>query len=138
MRSLILGGLLALGSAVAWGVWGYLSARAGHSASALSLWVGVVLTEAVIALPTVAWVRPYLGPLALAAGAAGVAGYLLYFLALKAVPLRSAAPIVAVTATYPVVTLAVGLIVQGELPTGRQLVGMALAVAAVVLIALPG
>jgi len=136
VRSVALGVALACGSAVAWGVWGYLSARAGHRAGPVALWLGVVLIEAVVALPALVGVRPYLGPLALAAGVAGVVGYLLYFLALRAAPLRAAAPIVAVSALYPMVTLALGLLVDRRIPTTRQLLGVVLAVAAVVLIAL--
>lgn len=135
MRSVLLGVLLAVGSALAW-VWGYFSARAGHSASALSLWLGVVLVEAVIALPSIAFLRPYMGPLAIAAGVAGVAGYLLYFLALRAAPLGTAAPIVAVTAVYPVVTLVLGLVIDRVSPSPRQIVGMVLAMVAVLLIAI--
>ncbi len=135
MRSLGLGVALAAGSALAWGAWGYLSARAGHSSGAVALWLGVVLIEGLVALPTIAVVRPYFGLLAVAAGVVGVGGYLLYFLALRVAPLASAAPLVAVTALYPVVTLAIGLIVDGRAPSWRQLLGMLLAVVAVALIA---
>jgi len=124
---------LAVGAALAWGAWGFLASRASL-ASPIAAWVTVVLVEGISVLPVLLLVRPSFSWWLVAAGIAGVTGYALFFLALAR---RSVAPapLIAITALYPAVTLVISLALEHRSPTLRQMIGLGLAIVAVVLIA---
>jgi transporter family protein len=124
---------LAIGAALAWGAWGFLASRASL-VNPIAAWVAVVLVEGVSVLPVLLVVRPSFSWWLVAAGIAGVTGYGLFFLALARTPVAPA-PLIAITALYPAVTLAISLLVEHRSPTPRQVVGLALAIVAVILIA---
>lgn len=132
-RALLAPVALAIGAALAWGAWGFLASRASLQ-SPIAAWITVVLIEGVSVLPVLVLVRPTFSWWLVAAGIAGVTGYALFFLALARAPVTPA-PLIAITALYPAVTLAISLVVEHRSPTARQMVGLALAIIAVVLIA---
>ncbi|WP_298208285.1 EamA family transporter [Ferrimicrobium sp.] len=125
---------LALGAALAWGAWGFLSDRASVRAAPLTLWVTVVLVEAIAVIPVAFLIRPAFSWLTIAAGLAGTIGYALFFLALRRG--SNAAPLIAITALYPAVTLILQVIITRVQLHPRQVVGLALAIIAIALIAL--
>ena len=125
---------LALGAAIAWGAWGFLSDRASIRAAPLTLWVTVVLVEAIAVLPVAFFIRPAFSWLTIAAGLAGTVGYALFFLALRRG--SNAAPLIAITALYPAITLLLQVILTKVTLHPRQLIGLALAIIAIAFIAL--
>jgi transporter family protein len=133
-RSQLLAVAFALISSLAWGFWGYYSHQASRTHAAMGLWVTSVLIEGLIVLPFTLRVRPVWSWSILGVAVFGVVGYGIFFLALKVG--RNPAPLVAITALYPVVTLVLEYLLQGASVSPRQLVGIALAVVAVVVLAL--
>jgi len=125
---------LALAAAIAWGVWGFLSDKASIRAAPLTLWVTVVLVEAIAVVPVAFVIRPSFSWLAIAAGLAGTIGYALFFLALRRG--SNAAPLIAITALYPAVTLILQLLVTKTAIHPRQIIGLVLAIIAIAFIAL--
>ncbi len=125
---------LTLGAAVAWGTWGFLSDRAALRTAPLTLWVTVVLVEAIAVAPVALVIRPAFSWLAIAAGLAGAIGYALFFLALRRG--SNAAPLIAITALYPAITLVLQLWATKTQIQSRQVIGLALAIIAIACIAL--
>jgi transporter family protein len=125
---------LAIVSAVGWGAWGYFSNLASRHHSALSLWVTSVLIEGIIVAPFLIKARPSFSWAILGVAGFGVAGYAFFFWALKIG--RSTAPLVAITALYPAVTLLLAVLFSHERFSARQYVGVGLAIVAVLLLSL--
>lgn len=132
-KSLLAAVTLAVGAALAWGAWGYLASRASLI-NPVGAWITVVLVEGASVLPVLVFVRPTFSWWLVAAGVAGVTGYALFFLSLARAG-AAAPPLIAITALYPAVTLALSLALEHRPPTPRQLVGLGLAIVAVILIA---
>jgi transporter family protein len=100
----------------------------------MALWVTSVLIEGLIVLPFTIRVRPVWSWTIVGVAVCGVVGYGVFFLALKTG--KNPAPLVAITALYPVITLVLEYFLQGSHVSPRQLIGIGLAVAAVAVLAL--
>ncbi len=118
---------------VLWGIWGAFTASATRHADALGVVAGAVLIEAVVMLPLLsrAWAARSWALVAVALF--GVGAYACFFQAVKAS--HSAPVVVAMGATYPVVTYLVSLAFFGEHLSWRAATGIALAVAGTALLA---
>ncbi|MHB8191199.1 MAG: EamA family transporter [Ferrimicrobium sp.] len=125
--------LFALGAALCWGVWGFLSSRASEHSGPISLWIAVVLVEAIAIIPIVTVVKPSFSWAIVGAGVFGAAGYGLYFMALRHG--TGGASLIALTALYPAVTLLLQVVIQGRATSPRQIIGVGLAVVAIWVIA---
>ncbi len=122
-----------------WGLWAIFSKLAMRDAApmgALTLFlIGEVITVAAI----IGWYRPIAFPgapaavFALASGAAGALAMLAFLVALRQAAVAVVLPL---TSLYPVVAIALGVLVLGEKITALQSVGAVLAVAAFVLLSL--
>ena len=123
-----------------WGLWGVAAKRATELSAA---WYQVYVTSNMAAiaatLAILAWKgwgalpeRPAGLAWALASGAAGTLGYVFFVLALERG--GSASVVVPLTALYPAVTALLARLVLGEELGPVKLAGIALAVAAVVLL----
>lgn len=127
--------LLALLSSVMWGVSDFLGGVASRRldplrVTVLSTPIGV-LPLVVVALITPGTMSSGVVWVALGAGVAGMGGILLLYVALSAGPMGVMSPLTAVVSA--IVPVSVGL-ARGERPGGLAYVGMALAVAAIVLV----
>ena len=123
--------LFAVISAVGWGVWGFVSARASKGTSPIALWATVVVIEGVIALPVFLKYRPVLSTFAVLSAISGAAGYLFFFFALRD---GRAPTVVAITAIYPLITLVLNILANGYRPNLREVAGVVVAVGAIYLL----
>jgi drug/metabolite transporter (DMT)-like permease len=127
--------LLALGAALCWGVGDFIGGLASRRLAVLSVLVITMPTGAVIA-GLVLLVRPTGPPagvdlaLAALAGLAGLAGVAALYRGLAVGAMGVVAPL---SGTAPVIPVAVGL-AQGERPSALQWVGVALALAGILLV----
>lgn len=129
--------LLALGSAVAFGVADVLGAAASRRASSLWVTVGLQVTGAPLLLAAVvlvdgvasrdAWV------LGAVAGAVGILGVVLYLRSLAVGPVGVISPVAALVATA--VPVGWGVTISGDLLGPTDVAGIMLGLAAVVLVA---
>jgi len=130
---------LAFTASIAWGCSDFLGGLRARRVPLLSV-VGLILVGGVaIALVTVVVAGgpfPGFGPLwpVLVSGVGSIVAFTCLFKALAIGPMSIVAPI---SATYPIVPVAVGL-AQGERPSALQAAGMAIAVAGVILAAASG
>jgi transporter family protein len=122
----------ALLAAASWGVWGYVAARARSEANAVQLVALVVTVEAVLLAPVLPSARRGLSWTIVGAAVAGVVAYAAFFQAFKRG--GRAGAIVAVSALYPAITLLLAFMFDGRRPSAREVVGVLLAVAAVVVL----
>ncbi|MEM0382317.1 MAG: DMT family transporter [Nitrososphaerota archaeon] len=133
-HSWILFAMLAL---LVWGVWGFTARLAAASIGWREMTVlgsiGSVSSMIIFALLT----RPNLSyplgasMLAFVVGVLGFLGAPIFYVALERNP---SAIVVVVTSLYPVVTMILSTLILKEIPTTRQVVGIMLAIAALVLI----
>ncbi|MDA8277100.1 MAG: EamA family transporter [Actinomycetota bacterium] len=123
--------LFAFVSAVGWGVWGFFSAKASKGTSPVALWATVVVIEGIVALPVFLKYRPVLSTFAILSALSGAVGYLFFFIALRD---GSAPTVVAITATYPLITLVLNIVANGYRPHLREVAGVVMAVGAIYLL----
>jgi transporter family protein len=122
-----------------WGLWGYLPKRSLVTLDPRSALVWESIGGVLVGLALIAFrgfrvgTEPHGMLAALAAGLCGLGGAYFFLLALQ----RSAVSVVVpFTSLYPLVTLALGVFLLGERPSSAQLIGIAFAVAAVVLLSI--
>jgi transporter family protein len=120
-----------------WGVWGFAARLAaasigwremtvlGSIGSVSSMIVFALLTRPNLSYPLSAFM------LAFVVGVLGFMGAPIFYAALERNP---SAIVVVVTSLYPVVTIILSTLILNEVPTTRQVVGIVLAIAALVLI----
>ncbi|MDW8084065.1 MAG: EamA family transporter [Candidatus Caldarchaeum sp.] len=128
---------LVLVTLLVWGIWG-VAARLASSAlgwrdTMAVAAIGYMVIAVTFIFASRAQVLPQ-GPvwlLALAVGSLGFIGTLTFYMALN---LNPSSIVVVATSLYPIVTLALSFLLLGETITPRQAVGVALALAALVLI----
>ncbi|MEM0349787.1 MAG: DMT family transporter [Candidatus Caldarchaeum sp.] len=120
-----------------WGVWGVV-ARVGASAlgwrdNAAVAAIGHMIVSLMFIISSRAHVTPtnQAWVAALLAGALGFLGAVTFYLALD---LNPSSIVVVATSLYPLVTLILSFLLFGEVLTIRQIVGVALALTALVLI----
>jgi uncharacterized membrane protein len=136
MASWLVWSLLA---ALLWGVWGFFSKLAVRDATPLAALLYFVTGQTLMAVLWVAWDRHLAAPrmpavaFGLASGVAGMLATLAFFTALRHAAVAIVLPL---TALYPVVAIALGVLVLGEKMTISQAAGALLAIAAVVLLSL--
>jgi drug/metabolite transporter (DMT)-like permease len=126
---------------IAWGLWGALidaPAEAGFPETlGYVVWAGTMILPAVIALQIIGWKLEYdprsvvLGCLA---GFLGAGGQLILFKALRIAPAYLVFPFIALS---PLVTIVMALVISRERATIRGWMGILLALAAGVLLAVP-
>jgi bacterial/archaeal transporter family protein len=126
----------ALAAAASWGIWGYVAGRARVEGTALQLVALVVAIEAVMLSPLLPSARRGLSWIVVATALAGVVAYVAFFQAFKHG--GPAGAIVGVSALYPAVTLLLACVLDRHRPSGREVVGILLAIAAVVVLGSPG
>ncbi len=128
---------VALATLILWGVWGVVTRVASSSlgwreTTAIAA-VGNMLAAVIFILVSGASLAPRGFPwlLALAAGALGFTGALTFYIALN---LNPSSIVIVSTSLYPLVTIAISVILLGETFTLRQALGAVLAIAALILI----
>ncbi len=132
--------LLLIVSTVLWGVWGFANGRAVGSAHPLTVqWMYYIPSALLIPVFYILGAR--LAPetnldgsalrYALVAGFAAAGAALLFFFALRD---TSASVAVAVTAAYPVVVLALGVLARDETLDLRKVAGIAIIIVGVVVV----
>ena len=122
---------------LSWGCWAFFIKLALNQSSWLQIFILMNVVYFAITLGLYLWFKPQLAlpfsPLILivAAGILGSAGTMLFYAALD---VGKASLIVPLTALYPVVTVALSLLILHEAVTIKQVIGIALAIAAILLI----
>ena len=124
-------------SLIVWGVWGFTArvaaASIGWREMTVLASIGSVSSMLAFALLT----RPNLSyplgafMLAFVVGVLGFLGTPIFYAALERHP---SAIVIVVTSLYPVVTIILSTLFLGEVPSPRQVIGIVLAIAALVLI----
>lgn len=128
----------ALGALLLWGIWGFLPKLATPYMRPLSLLVYEAAGTALVGVAVLGLLgfRPEAHPrgaiLGVLTGIAGGAGALCFLLAVSR---GRASVVVTLTALYPLVTIALALLILREPLGPRQAVGMALALLAMALLA---
>ena len=128
--------LVAVMSLLSWGVWGVLGRFASQNLSWREVTALAAIGQMAASISFILLLRPELslgtghGLAALVAGALGFLGALLFYWALE---LNPSSIVVVVTSLYPAVTVLLSFLLLGETLEPRQLLAMALAVAALVL-----
>ncbi len=128
-----------LSATLLWGLWAFFSKLAVRDAAPIAALLYFVTGQAITAVAMLVWNRPLTAagvPTAafgLASGVAGGLATLAFFTALRRAPVAVVLPL---TALYPVVAIALGVLVLGEKMTIPQAAGALLAIAAVVLLSL--
>ncbi len=115
-----------LAAIILWGLWGAFTAQATKHHDALGVVAGAVIIEGLVMLPfaSKAWTaRSW--PL-LAVSLFGLAAYACFFQAVKAA--GSSSVVVAMGATYPIVTYVIALLFLHETLNWKAALGIALAV----------
>lgn len=124
-------------SLLVWGVWGFTARLAASSigwremtvlasiGSASSMIVFAILTRPNLSYPLGAFI------LAFVVGVLGFLGTPILYAALERHP---SAIVIVVTSLYPVVTIILSTLLLGEVPSSRQVIGIVLAITALVLI----
>jgi transporter family protein len=124
--------LLAIASAIGWGVWGFASGSAASKGTAVGLLTGTVLVEVVLLLPFVGAVpRSFSWPL-VGVAVSGLIAYGAFYAALTAG--GSVSVVVTISALYPGVTVALAYLFRGERLSTAQLVGLVMAVISIILL----
>ncbi len=121
-----------LAAILLWGLWGAFTAQATKGHDALGVVSGAVIIEGLVMLPFAhkAWAaRSW--PL-LAVSLFGLAAYACFFQAVKSA--GSSSVVVAMGATYPIITFILALIFFHESLSWRAALGIALAVSGTVLL----
>lgn len=120
-----------------WGLWAIFAKLAMRDAAPVGVLFFFLIGEVVTAAAIIGWYRPIAFPgtpaavFAVASGAAGALAMLAFFIAVRQAALAVVLPL---TSLYPVVAIAIGILVLGEKITPLQSVGAVLAVAAFVLL----
>lgn len=122
----------AIAAAFMWGLWGAASGAAAKHGTALGLLGGVILIDAVLVAPFLGQVRSSLSWGLVAAAVFGLLAYACFYRALSVGPTNA---VVAITALYPGVTLLVSATLLSERPSAREVVGVAFAIVAILLLA---
>lgn len=129
--------LLVLLTLAVWGIWGVVtrvaSSALGWRDTVAVAAIGHMLVALIFIIASRAQVLPH-GPvwiLALVAGSLGFLGAMTFYIALD---LNPSSIVVVATSLYPVVTLVLSFFLLGENITLRQALGIALALAGLVLI----
>lgn len=123
----------AIVSTALWGAAGMLSSTASKTGTVWGVWAGVTLCEALVVLPVVRQVPASASWAMVGVGVMGALAYGAFFMALRD-PATPVAPVVAITAMYPLVTAVMALLLLNEHLSFQQWAGVVLAVAAGVLI----
>lgn len=132
--------LLLIISTVLWGIWGFANGRAVANTHPLTVqWMYYI--PSTLLIPLFYFLGARLAPdtnmdgsafrYALISGFAAAGAALLFFFALRD---TSASVAVAVTAAYPVVTLAIGVLVREETLDLRKVLGIAIIIVGVVIV----
>jgi transporter family protein len=124
-----------------WGLWGYFPKRALATLDPRSALVWESIGGVLVGLALIIFrgfrvhAEPHGMLAALAAGLCGLGGAYFFLLALERSKISVVVPF---TSLYPLITLALGVMLLGERPTHAQLLGAGFAVAAVVLLSIGG
>lgn len=132
--------LLLILSTILWGVWGYVNKRAVDHAHPLTVqWMYYLPT--LLFIPILYVLGSRIAPqtnldgsalrFALISGVAAAIAALLFFFALQT---TSASVAVAITASYPVVTLLIGAVMREETITPQKLIGIGIIILGVVVL----
>lgn len=124
--------LLAVASAIGWGVWGFTSGSAASKGGAMGLLAATVLVEVVLLLPFVGAVPRAFSWSLVGVAVSGLIAYGAFYAALTAGGPVSV--VVTVSALYPAVTVALAYVFRGERLSTAQLCGLVLAVTSIVLL----
>ena len=131
----IIWGLVSLFS---WGIWGFLPKLATRTVSTPVLFIWEIVGAAIASIPVLIifniGFHPTGAAIAFAAGAVNYIGLVFYLKALRNCP---AGILCASTGLYPVFTAVLALVFLGENPSMLNILGIALAVAAIILLNLP-
>jgi bacterial/archaeal transporter family protein len=132
--------ILLIISTVLWGVWGFMSGRAVDNAHQFTIQWMYYLPSALL-IPLFYFLGARVAPetnldgmafrYAVIAGVAALAASLLFFFALQD---TSASVAVAITASYPVVTLAIGVLAREETLDLRKIVGIGIIIIGIVVL----
>ena len=125
-----------LSAAFLWGLWGIFSKLAMRDATPIAALFYFVTGQTITAVAMLVWNRHITAGISgaafgVASGVAGLLATLAFFTALRHAAVAVVLPL---TALYPVVAIALGVLVLGEKMTVSQAAGAVLAVAAVVLL----
>ncbi len=119
-----------------WGLWAFLPKLATDYLRPLDVFIYEVCAIIVVAAGVILVYRPKLEPgrsagYGLAAGAVGTTGFLLYVFAVSK---HDASIVATLTAVYPVVPVVLGFLILKEKLSAANYAGIAMALAAVVLL----
>ncbi|MFO0996477.1 MAG: EamA family transporter [Alphaproteobacteria bacterium] len=136
MKSVLPTLVLCLGIIVLWGLWGFFGKLAlSRAMPATSVFLAEIATGAIVGVLALALfarngaILPWQAPVnfwGILSGLVMAIGLLLFYVVLD---IGQAVVIVPLTATYPLVTVALSLLFMGERPTTTQWIGLVLVVA---------
>ena len=122
-----------------WGFWGFLPKQAGKYIGPIDILLWEVVGAIVLGTLALCWTgfrlnfHPTGTALSIAAGFCGYLGTLFFLFALRNGPVSLVVPL---SALYPVCTIVLAVFVMHEPITVKQLIGIAMALASVVIVSL--